>query len=234
MMLLEVADLHVYYGKSYILRGVSLRVGRDEVVALLGRNGAGKTTTLKTIMGLLRQARGRVVLDGVDLGNLPPFRRARQGLGYVPQDRLLFGALTVGENLRSAMGRRREGQALEMVHELFPVLKERSTQTAGTLSGGEQQMLAIARALLTGPRILLLDEPSTGLMPGMVARLADVIRKLNGAGISVLLVEEKIPLALELAHRIYVVDVGSIVHESDAAGIRAGDVLVRYLGVSDG
>lgn len=229
--LLEVADLDVYYGKSHILRGVSFAIGAGEIVALLGRNGAGKTTALRTIVGLLRPARGAVRLRGVDLGGLPAFRRAALGIGYVPQERLLFGRLTVEENLRAGMSRRRDPRALEMVFDLFPVLVERRRQRAGTLSGGEQQMVAIARALVSSPEILLLDEPSTGLMPAMVARLANVIGRLNQAGISVLLVEEKVPLALELARRVYVLDVGRIVHAGDRASVERDDVLVRHLAI---
>lgn len=232
--LLEVENLDVYYGKSHILRGVSFTVGRGEIVALLGRNGVGKTTALRTVMGLLRPARGAVRLRGVDLAGLPPFRRAALGMGYVPQERLLFGRLTVDENLRAGMSHRRDPRAVEMVFDLFPVLGERRRQRAGTLSGGEQQMVAIARALVSGPEILLLDEPSTGLMPVMVARLAEVIARLQRAGISVLLVEEKVPLALELAQRVYVVDVGRIVHAGDRASVERNDVLVRHLALGQG
>ncbi len=227
--LLEAAGLDVYYGKSHVLRDVGFTVGEREIVALLGRNGAGKTTALRTVMGLLAPRRGRVRLGGAELAGLPPFRRAALGLGYVPQERLLFGRLTVEENLRAGMSHRRDPQAVAMVYDLFPVLAERRRQRAGTLSGGEQQMVAIARALVSGPRVLLLDEPSTGLMPAMVGRLADVIRRLNGAGLSVLLVEEKVPLALELAARIYVMEVGRIVHAGDRASLERGDVLARHL-----
>jgi branched-chain amino acid transport system ATP-binding protein len=227
--LLEVSDLHVDYGKSRVLHGVSLAVGSGDIVALLGRNGAGKTTTLRAIVGLVRPSRGTVRWRGEDLGALPPFKRAARGLGYVPQDRLLFGRLTVEENLRAGMTHRRDPQAVAMVYDLFPVLAERRRQRAGTLSGGEQQMVAIARALVSGPELLLLDEPSTGLMPAAVARLAEVIRRLNRSGISVLLVEEKVPLALALARRVYVLDVGRIVHAGDRASIERDDVLVRHL-----
>ncbi len=231
--LLEVTDLHVYYGKSHVLRGVSLAVGSGDIIALLGRNGAGKTTTLRAVVGLVRPARGAVQLRGTDLAGLPPFRRAALGLGYVPQERLLFGRLTVEENLLAGMTHRRDPRAVEMVYELFPVLAERRRQHAGTLSGGEQQMVAIARALVSGPELLLLDEPSTGLMPAAVARLADIIGRLNRAGISVLLVEEKVPLALALARRVYVLDVGRIVHAGDRESVRCDDVLVRHLALGD-
>jgi branched-chain amino acid transport system ATP-binding protein len=232
--LLEVADLHVHYGKSHVLRGVSFALGPGEIVALLGRNGAGKTTVLRTVVGLLPATGGAVRLRGADLGGLRPFRRAALGIGYVPQERLLFGRLTVEENLRAGMSHRRDPRAVAMVHDLFPLLGERRRQRAGTLSGGEQQMVAIARALVSGPEVVLLDEPSTGLMPAMVARLAEVITRLRGAGISVLLVEEKVPLALELAQRVYVLDVGRIVHTGDRASLERDDVLVRHLALGPG
>jgi len=228
---LNVADIHEYYGKSYVLQGVSLRVAEGEIVALIGRNGAGKTTTLKSIMGLVRPRQGKIFLNDVDTEGMAPFMRARMGIGYVPQEMLLFRKLTVGENMKTALRHRKSGDALNLVFELFPILKERLTQRAGTLSGGEQQMASIARALLTNPRILLLDEPSTGLMPTAILRLADVIRRLNATGIGILLVEEKIPLVMELAHRISIMEVGRIAYEGDAASIQEGNLLVRYLGV---
>jgi branched-chain amino acid transport system ATP-binding protein len=227
--LLEVADLHVDYGKSRVLHGVSLTVRAGEIVALLGRNGAGKTTTLRAVVGLVRPSRGTVRLRGEDLGTLPPFRRAARGLGYVPQERLLFDRLTVDENLRTGMTHRRDPHAVAMVYDLFPVLAERRRQRAGSLSGGEQQMVAIARALVSGPQLLLLDEPSTGLMPAAVERLAAVVQRLNQTGISVLLVEEKVPLALALASRVFVLDVGRIVHAGDRASLERDGVLVRHL-----
>ncbi len=227
---LNVADIHVYYGKSYVLQGVSLQVAEGEIIALIGRNGAGKTTTLKSIMGLVKPRRGKIFLNGVDTEGLAPFMRARMGIGYAPQEMLLFRKLTVQENMKTAL-RRKDGDALNLVFELFPVLRERLHQTAGTLSGGEQQMVSISRALLTNPRILLLDEPSTGLMPTAILRLADVIRKLNARGIGILLVEEKIPLVMELAHRISIMEVGRIAYEGDVASIQKENLLVRYLGV---
>lgn len=230
-MSLNVVDIHVYYGKSYVLQGVSLQVAEGEIVALIGRNGAGKTTTLKSIVGLVRPRQGKIFLNGIDTEGMAPFTRARMGIGYVPQEMLLFRKLTVGENMKTALRHRKSGDALNLVFELFPVLKERLHQKAGTLSGGEQQMASIARALLTNPRILLLDEPSTGLMPTAILRLADVIRRLNARGIGILLVEEKIPLVMELAHRISIMEVGRIAYEGDSASIQEGNLLVRYLGV---
>jgi ABC-type branched-subunit amino acid transport system ATPase component len=231
-VLLNVKDIHVYYGKSHVLRGVCLEVAKAEIVAIIGRNGAGKTTTLKSILGLVRIRRGGIFLDGVEISRMAPFRRARAGIGYVPQGMYLFRKLTVYENLKTGLKHRHDQNAMDMVFELFPILKDRRTQRAGTLSGGEQQMLTIARALLTDPQLLVVDEPSTGLMPTMVSRLVDVLRRLNGEGLSILLVEEKIPMAMELAHRIFVMEVGKIVHEGDAVSIQKGDLLVRHLGVS--
>jgi len=230
-MPLNVADIHVYYGKSYVLQGVSLQVAEGEIVALIGRNGAGKTTALKSIMGLVRPRQGKIFLNGVDTEGMAPFMRARMGIGYVPQEMLLFRKLTVRENMKTALRHQKSGDALNLVFELFPVLKERLHQRAGTLSGGEQQMASIARALLTNPRILLLDEPSTGLMPMAILRLADIVRELNATGIGILLVEEKIPLVMELAHRISIMEVGRIAYEGDVASVQEGNLLVRYLGV---
>lgn len=231
-MLLELKDINLFFGKSYILRGVSLNVNKGEIVGLFGRNGAGKTTTLKTIMGLASPRDGGIYYDGNNVTGLPPFQRANRGIGYIPQEKLLFTKMTVYENLLTGIKSRKPNETWDMVLELFPVLKDKMSKKAGSLSGGEQQMVAIARALLTSPDLLLLDEPSTGLMPTMISRLAEVIQKLNGLGISVLLVEEKIPLALKLAHRIYVMDVGQVVYSGDARGISEEDLLSRYLGVS--
>lgn len=231
-MLLDVKDINVFYGKSHILRGVSLNVNRGEIVGLFGRNGAGKTTTLKAIMGLVNPRQGVIYYDGKDLTGLPPYQRAGKGIGYIPQEKLLFGKMTVYENLLTGMKSRKTNKAWDMVMELFPVLQDKMSKKASSLSGGQQQMLAIARALLTEPKLLLLDEPSTGLMPSMISRLAEVILTLNSIGISVLLVEEKIPLALRLAHRIYVMDVGQIVFNGEAKNVSEEDLLVRYLGVS--
>ena len=203
MALLEAQEVHAFYGRSYVLQGVSITVQEGEVVALLGRNGAGKTTFLKTIMGLVRACQGRVILDGVDITALPSYRIARLGIGYVPQGRGLFPELTVLENLKTGMRDRRDKGSLERVLDLFPLLRDRLGQKAGTLSGGEQQALAIARALLQKPRILLLDEPTTGLMPLIVERLKEVIREHNSRGMAILQVEEKVPFGPSLPPRLY-------------------------------
>jgi len=231
-LFLQVKDIHVFYGKSHILRGVSLDVKKGEIVGLFGRNGAGKTTTLKTIMGLVNPRQGGIFYAGENLTGLPPYRRAGKGIGYIPQEKLLFSKMTVYENLLTGIKSRKRNETWNLVLDLFPVLREKMARKASSLSGGEQQMLAIARALLTEPDLLLLDEPSTGLMPTMISRLAEVIRKLNTLGISVLIVEEKIPFALKLAHRIYVMDVGQIVYQGDAESLGEEDLFIRYLGVN--
>lgn len=228
--LLVVDDLHLYYDTSYVVQGVSLEVGEAEVVAVLGRNGAGKTTTLKGIMGLHSARRGRVRLADADVTKLAPHARARSGLGYVPQERLLFSSLTVEQNLLVASRGDRSG--LEEAYELFPRLGERTAQHAGTLSGGEQQMVAIARALMTHPRLLLLDEPSTGLMPGLVEKVRDVILELRERGVSTLIVEEKVPLAFAVATRAYLMDSGKMVYEGETSELEHSDLLVKHLGVS--
>ncbi len=228
--MLEVENIAVYYGSSYVVRGVSLAAGPGEIVTLLGRNGAGKTTTLKAVMGMVRPRRGRVLFGGTDVTGAPPHVRARRGMGYVPQGRLLFDSLTVEQNL-AAVSRDGRGST-EWVFEMFPLLKERSRQKAGTLSGGEQQMLAIGRALTNRPQFLLLDEPSTGLMPSVLEPLKATLQQLREEGIGIVLVEEKVPFALELATRGYIIETGAIVHEGDAASLRDEELLVRHLGVA--
>jgi branched-chain amino acid transport system ATP-binding protein len=235
MLVLE--DVHTYYGKSHILHGVSLRVEPGEVVGLLGRNGVGKSTTLKTIMGLVRPARGRITLDDRPIAGLPPYRLARLGIAWVPEDRRIFRLLTVMENLRTGLDRnglseeRRRG-LLEKVYAAFPVLRERRHQAGGTLSGGEQQMLAIARAMMLEPRIILLDEPTEGLMPRMVAQIREIIQLLHRDGVAILLVEQNVPLTLEVAARVYIMEKGVVRHEAPAAELRADPGVVHhYLGV---
>lgn len=231
-MFLKLDDVHSYYGRSYILQGVDLEVGEGEIVALLGRNGAGKTTTMKTIMGIVKPAAGKIFYKGADIASLPSYKVARRGIAYAPQGRQLFPKMTVMENLKTGMRDASSENVLDQVFELFPVLQERLSQQAGTLSGGEQQALAIARALLTRPDILMLDEPTTGLMPIIVARLGDIIRKLNETGIAILLVEEKVPFALALAERVYFMVKGKIAHSDTKENLKGRkDVFVRYLGV---
>lgn len=235
--MLVLDNVHAYYGKSHVLHGVSLRVEAGEVVGLLGRNGVGKSTTLKTIMGLVRPAEGRVTLDGRDITGLPPYRLARLGLAWVPEDRRVFRLLTVMENLRTGLDRAgvteaRRQALLEKVYQAFPVLRERRHQAGGTLSGGEQQMLAIARAMMLEPRIILLDEPTEGLMPRMVAQIREIIELLHRDRVAILLVEQNVPLTLDVSDRVYVMEKGIVRYQAPASELRADPSVVhQYLGV---
>ena len=235
--LIEVENVHTHYGKSHILDGVSLRVGKGEVVGLLGRNGVGKSTTLKTIMGLVQPSRGRVLLEGRPISGLPPHRLARLGIGYVPEDRRIFRLLTVMENLRTGLDRNgvaeaRKQELLQRVYDYFPVLAERRSQAGGTLSGGEQQMLAIARAMMLEPKIILLDEPTEGLMPRMVSQISDIIRMLRQEQVAILLVEQNVPLTLAASERVYLMEKGAVRYHAAASELSADDAVIRqYLGV---
>src|SRR5438067_9311821 len=235
--LLQVEDIHTYYGKSHILNGVSLEVGQGEAVGLLGRKGVGKSTTLKAIAGLVHPSAGRVVFDGRPITNLPAHRLARLGIGYVPEDRRIFPLLTVTENLRTGLDRygvtpaRKKG-LLDKVHGYFPVLAERRNQAGGTLSGGEQQMLAIARAMMLEPKIILLDEPTEGLMPRMVSQIRQIIDVLQREGVAILLVEQNVPLTLEASHRVYIMEKGAVRHHCAASDLKVNDAVIhQYLGV---
>ena len=231
-MILEVRDIHVYYGLAHVLHGISLQVDRGEVVALLGRNGAGKSTTLKAIMGIVPPRSGRVVFKGTDITGWPPHRVARLGVGYVPETRDIFSYLTTRENLLIAYNRRSRW-TLETVIELFPKLADLMNRRGRHLSGGEQQMVAIARALLTGPELLLLDEPSQGLAPIVVESILEAVRRLKRQGLSMLLVEQNFGLAVQLADRAYLIDHGQIVFEGAVADLLARPELTsRYLGVT--
>lgn len=233
-MRLEVQALETGYGKAQVLFGVDLEVEAGELVALLGANGAGKTTLLRALSGLLRPWKGSVLLGGKDLRGLSPARRARLGLGHVPEGRQLFPLMTVEENLRLgaaflAPGREKEGY--ERVYALFPRLAERRRQLAGTLSGGEQQMLAIGRALMQNPRILLMDEPSMGLAPVLVDFIFEIVQKLNQEGRTILLVEQNARLALQVAHRGYVLATGEIILYGPARELAENpEVQKAYLG----
>jgi branched-chain amino acid transport system ATP-binding protein len=235
--LVDVEDIHTYYGKSHILHGVSLQVGRGEVVGLLGRNGVGKSTTLKTIMGLVNPSRGKVRFEGSPITSLPPHRLARIGIAYVPEDRRIFRLLTVMENLRTGLDRRgvseqRKQELLAKVFAYFPVLAERRNQAGGTLSGGEQQMLAIARAMMLEPKIILLDEPTEGLMPRMVSQIREIIEVLHREGVAILLVEQNVPLTLETSQRVYIMEKGTVRHQCAASELRVNDAVIhQYLGV---
>ena len=223
--------IHTYYGESHVLHGVSLRVAPGEAVALLGRNGAGKTTAIRSIVGFTPPRAGRVLFEGQAIERWPAYRIARRGLALVPQGRRIFAPLSVRENL--LLGARSEGWTLERVFELFPRLRERQAQLGGTLSGGEQQMLAIARALLTNGRLLLLDEPSEGLAPLIVREIGTILTALKAERLSLLLVEQNYHLALRVADRVYVMNKGQIVYEGTPAGLEADEeVKRRYLGVA--
>jgi branched-chain amino acid transport system ATP-binding protein len=235
--LVLVEDVHTYYGKSHILHGVTLQINPGEVVGLLGRNGVGKSTTLKTIMGLVQPSHGSVLLDGNAITGLPAHKLARLGIGYVPEDRRIFRLLTVMENLRTGLDRHgvteeRKAALLDKVFNFFPVLAERRNQAGGTLSGGEQQMLAIARAMMLEPKIILLDEPTEGLMPRMVSQIRQIIDVLHRDGVAILLVEQNVPLTLDASERIYIMEKGSVRHLCAASEISVDDpVIKKYLGV---
>jgi branched-chain amino acid transport system ATP-binding protein len=235
MALLELKDLHVYYGNIHALKGVSLAVEAGEIVALLGANGAGKSTTLNTVSGLLRPRSGFVRFEDEDLTQVPPHRIVEQGVVQVPEGRRIFGQLTVLENLEMGAFTRTDTQGiredLERVFALFPRLRERSGQVAGTLSGGEQQMLAIGRALMARPRVLLMDEPSMGLAPVLVEQIFDAIQEINRQGTTILLVEQNAYMALQVAHRGYVLQTGQVVLQGSAAELRENPEVKRaYLG----
>ena len=232
--MLEVRDLHVYYGEIHALKGVSLSVGKGEIVTLLGNNGAGKTTTLRTLSGLLPPRGGDVRLEGESLLGVPAHEIVLRGIAHVPEGRRIFNQLTVQENLVMGAYARSDGgiaQDLDRVFALFPRLKERRAQVGGTLSGGEQQMLAIGRALMAAPRILLLDEPSMGLAPVLVEQIFETVQDINRQGTTILLVEQNAAMALTIAQRGYVLEAGAVVLEGSARSL-AENVEIRraYLG----
>jgi branched-chain amino acid transport system ATP-binding protein len=231
---LRIDDLHVYYGEIHALRGVSLEVHQREIVALLGSNGAGKTTTLRTVSGLLVPRRGTVALEGAPVGGMPAHEVVMRGIAHVPEGRRIFNRLTVRENLMMGAYRRQDGGIgadLDRVVALFPRLGERMTQVAGTLSGGEQQMLAIGRAMMANPRVLLLDEPSMGLAPVLVEQIFATVVDINRQGTTILLVEQNAAMALAIAHRGYVLETGAIVLAGTAAELAENaDIRRAYLG----
>jgi len=229
---LEVEGVHTYYGESHVLQGVSLRVDPGEVLAILGRNGMGKTTLIRTIIGFTPPREGRVLYEGTEITRLPPFRMVALGMALVPQGRRVFPSLSVRENLDVA--RRGEGRwSLEQVYALFPRLRERAGNRANKLSGGEQQMLAIGRALMSNPDLLLMDEPTEGLAPLLVREVGRVITELKRSGLSILLVEQNLALALSVADRVHVLSRGQIVHTGTPAELMGNDdVKTRYLGVA--
>jgi branched-chain amino acid transport system ATP-binding protein len=235
MALLEVNDIHTYYGAIQALHGVSVSVDEGEIVTLIGANGAGKSTMLNTICGLLRPRRGTIYLEGEPIHELPPHEIVARGVSQAPEGRRVFGRLNVTENLEMGAFARKDNEGIqrdmERVFVLFPRLKERSRQIAGTLSGGEQQMLAIGRALMASPRLLLLDEPSMGLAPILVEAIFDTIREINAQGTTILLVEQNALMALSIAKRGYVLETGEIVLQDAASELEKNEMVRKaYLG----
>ncbi|MFM8497159.1 MAG: ABC transporter ATP-binding protein [Planctomycetia bacterium] len=235
-MRLEIKDLHVHYGKIEAIKGISVTVNQGEIVTLIGANGAGKTTTLKTISGLRPVSSGSIVFDGKDISKLPAHERVKLGISQAPEGRGIFPGMTVLENLEMGkyhlkMRSAEIAEDLEKVYGLFPRLKERASQAGGTLSGGEQQMLAIGRALMARPKVLLLDEPSMGLAPQMIANIFRIITEINKQGVTILLVEQNAQQALNRAHRAYVLETGSITKEANAKDLlNDPHVKAAYLG----
>ncbi len=231
--MIELNKVQAHYGKIHALQGVSLSVGKGEAVALLGRNGVGKTTTLKTIMGLVAATGGEIVFDGVDLTKIAPHRIPARGIGYVPQGRGIFPNLSVEENLMIGLSKAPPPHIKDYVFEHFPRLRERLAQPGGTLSGGEQQMLAIARCLVMQPKLIILDEPTEGIMPILVQDIRREIATVNAAGVSVLLVEQNIKTAFRLCSKVYIMEKGVAVHQSATDEIKNDrETLHRYLGVT--
>jgi len=236
MSLLELDNIHSYYGNIHALMGISLTVEQGEIVALIGANGAGKTTTLRSISGLLHPRKGTVMLEGKDISHLPPHTVHKAGLGLVPEGRGIFPALTVLENLEMGAyivdDKAEIERGIQNAFSLFPRLKERAQQMGGTLSGGEQQMLATARGLMSNPKILLMDEPSMGLAPVLVDQIFEIIKELNKRGTTILLVEQNALMALSIANRGYVLQTGNIVLTDTGANLKANDMVRKaYLGM---
>ena len=232
--LLQVEDINVYYGAIHAIKGISFEVYPDEIVTLIGANGAGKSTTLNTIAGLLRPRSGRIILEGKDLATIPASRIVSQGMALCPEGRRIFQQMTVRENLEMGGYTRPKSEipaSLEEMFTRFPRLKEREKQIAGTLSGGEQQMLAMARALMSKPKLLMLDEPSMGLAPILVEQIFDIIKELHDAGVTILLVEQNAQMALSIADRAYVLETGRIAMTGEASALlKNDDVRKAYLG----
>jgi branched-chain amino acid transport system ATP-binding protein len=234
--MLRVEGLNAWYGPSHVLQGIDLEVAKGEIVCLIGRNGAGKTTTLRSIMGLIDLCRGRVTFEGREVLGQPAHLRNRLGLGYVPEERRIVQGLTVRDNLRlgllAATHRRGEREVLDEIAAIFPRLAERLDQMAVTMSGGEQQMLAIARAMVSRPKLIMLDEPSEGIMPVLVDEMFALFRRMREEGTTILLVEQNVELALGIADRAYIMDQGLIVHQAPAGVLLADEgVKERYCSV---
>jgi branched-chain amino acid transport system ATP-binding protein len=233
MPILEVRDIHTYYGDAYVLQGLSLELEQGQILGLLGRNGVGKTTLVNSIVGFTPPRRGSIVFKGADITAISSFETVRRGMGLVPQGRRVFPTLSVEENLRvAARGAARHGWTLERLYTLFPRHAERRRQRAKTLSGGEQQMLAIARGLMTNPDCLIMDEPSEGLAPIIIQAVWQIIRKLKAEGLSILLVEQNAALALQLVDHVQVMSKGQVVHSSDPHSLQRDEaVKSKYLGI---
>ncbi len=230
--MLELVDVHTYYGESYILQGITMEVNRSSVAVLLGRNGMGKTTTIRSIVGFTPPRRGSVRFNGIDITSLPSHQIAQMGIGLIPQGRHIFPSLSVKENLTMAarIGKGNQGWSLDKIYSYFPILQERSNLRGNLLSGGEQQMLAIARALMTNPDLLLMDEPSEGLAPTIVLKVGQIIGQLKESGFSILLVEQNYPMALRVADYAYIISKGLIVHQSTIDELRRNEeIRLKYL-----
>ncbi len=230
--MLELIDVHTYYGESYILQGITMEVKKSCVAVLLGRNGMGKTTTIRSIVGFTPPRRGSIRFNGTDLTSLPSYQIVQKGIGLVPQGRHIFPSLSVKENLTMAarIAKGNQGWSLDTVYSYFPILRERSNLRGNLLSGGEQQMLAIARALMTNPDLLLMDEPSEGLAPIIVSKIGQIISQLKESGFSILLVEQNYPMALRVADYAYIISKGSIVYKSTIEELRKDEeTRVKYL-----
>jgi branched-chain amino acid transport system ATP-binding protein len=230
--MLKIEDIHTYYGDSYVLQGVSLEVPKGSITVLLGRNGMGKTTLIRTAIGFMYPRRGRVFFKDIDVTGMPPYERVRMGMGLIPQGRRVFRSLSVEENLiigaLNSTGERR----LEKIYELFPRLKERSHHPGNKLSGGEQQMLAIARAMIGNPQLLLMDEPTEGLAPVLVLTVSDIISRLKQEGFSILLVEQNMPFALKVGNYVHILNRGRVVYSSSPQGLLENpEVQRRFLGI---
>jgi branched-chain amino acid transport system ATP-binding protein len=234
--MLELKEIHTYYGLSHVIQGVSLRVEKGEIITLIGRNGAGKTTTLKSIIGLTPPRAGTVTFEGKDISHLPTHLIAQRGISFVPEERRVIPNLTVAENLKIGMLKNRDkskkAQLLERTFTYFPRLKERLKQKGGSLSGGEQQMLTMARGLVSDPAIMLIDEPTEGLMPLLVNQIAIILHEMNKDGVTILLVEQNVEMALSISSRGYVIDQGVIQFEGSAKDLQQNrEIQQRYLGV---
>lgn len=233
--MLELKDVHTYYGSSYVLQGISLEVKDSSVVALLGRNGMGKTTTIRTVIGLTPPRRGNIRFNNTDITRSSPYKIARMGIGLVPQGRRIFPSLSVEENLTMAArgGDKKDAWTLEKIYDLFPKLRERAKNRGTLLSGGEQQMLTIGRALMINPSLILLDEPSEGLAPIVVQEVGDIIKRLKERGFSILLVEQNMPMALGVADYVYIISKGQIVYKSTPDKLNNDEeTKTKYLGVA--